>query len=312
MNRVLVGMLLLVLAAASLAACSATATVSGPADECAVARPLTSGTTTHTIRSGGRDRTYQLRVPPGYVATRRTPVVMMFHGLGGDPSTVIKATGMAKSADRRGAILVVPRGRGNPSHWEFTRPIDDPTSDLAFVRDLAKEVKRMGCVDSSRMYAVGFSNGSVLTLALACDASTEFAAYAAVAGPLYESRCDTAPPTSIIYFHGMADKVVPYRGAETVIGRLPPVNTIMAKWADHDACPVSGAATTVSKDVRHYAWSGCRGGSAVDIYAVVDGAHGWPGGGPMSPGRTSKTRDSPVHASTLIWEFFDRHRGGGD
>ncbi|MCW2829538.1 MAG: hypothetical protein JWP31_230 [Aeromicrobium sp.] len=301
---------LAVLVAAALAACAKADAYRGQSDTCTTARDLPAATTTRTMTSGGRTRSYALHVPPSYDGSRRVPLVVMFHGLGGDPRTVIRATGMAKKADEAGALLVVPLARGKVSQWRFRLPITDPRSDLAFVRDLVKTIKRDGCVDSERVYAAGFSNGSALTLALACDASTDFAAYAAVSGPYFQPACAKAPAASIVYFHGKKDPVVPFAGADTVIGHLPPVNDTMRKWATHDRCPASGATTTVTDDVQHFGWTGCAQGTSVDIYTVLDGVHGWPGGGPMSPGRTSRTHDSPVDATSLMWQFFARHRAG--
>lgn len=314
MRRLLIGLALIAMITGVLAACGSSvqpqASV-GPQAGCSTARPLPAGDTDRTIVVGGSERSYVLHVPPGYRPTERTPLVLMFHGLGGDPRTVLESTEMGVMADRENAILAVPLGRGKPSQWHFRSPISNPRSDLAFVRQLVKEVKRDACVDSSRTYAAGFSNGSALTLALACDASTQFAAYAAVSGPYYEPQCSKAPPASIVYFHGTADTTVPFDGADTVIGHLPPVNDIMSRWAEHDRCPSAGATTRATSTVHHFAWVGCEDGTSVDIFAVVGGVHGWPGGGPMSPGRTSRTKDSPVDATALIWEFFARHPAGG-
>jgi polyhydroxybutyrate depolymerase len=310
MRRLLVGVVILVMAAAGIVLYGADGATPEPrpvATPCAEARALPAGTTTQTLESGGRERSYLLHVPPGYDGTTRAPVVVMFHGLGGDPATVLAATGMTKRADDDGTILVVPLGRGEPARWRFRTPATDPSSDLAFVHDLVGHVQRTGCTDPSRLFAAGFSNGSALTLALACDGTTRFAAYAAVSGPYYESRCNDAPASSIIYFHGTADTTVPFAGADTVIGRLPPVNDTMSKWATRGRCPASGAFTTADDSVHHFAWRSCRGGTDVDIYAVVGGVHGWPGGGPMSPGSASRTEDSPVDATALLWSFFQRH-----
>lgn len=310
MRRLLVAGATLAMAAAGIVlygANGATEPTRSAPEGCSIARPLPAGTTTQTITSGGDSRTYLMHVPPGYDGNSRAPVVLMFHGLGGDPQTVIDATDMAERADADGTILVVPQGRGNPAEWSFRKPSTDADSDLAFVHDLVRHVQRTACTDPSRLFAAGFSNGSALTLALACDGATRFAAYAAVAGPYYERRCDAAPPASIIYFHGTADATVPFGGAKTVIGRLPPVNDTMSKWATRGRCPSSGAFTTADESVHHFAWRSCRGGTDVDIYAVVGGVHGWPGGGPMSPGRTSRTKDSPVDATALLWTFFQQH-----
>lgn len=315
MKRLLAGAGILATAAAGIVlygANGATEQAAPAAKPCATPRPMAAGTTMQKITSGGHTREYLLHVPPGYDGTTRTPVVVMFHGLGGDPETVVEATDMATRADADDTILVVPLGRGKVAGWTFRKPVTNPDSDLAFVHDLVESVQETGCVDASRVFAAGFSNGSALSLALACDGSTKFAAYAAVAGPYYEPKCDDAPPASIIYFHGTADTTVPFGGAKTVIGQLPPVNDTMSKWATRGRCPSSAATTTADDEVHHFAWRGCKGDTEVDIYAVVGGVHGWPGGGPMSPGRTSRTKDSPVDATALLWRFFQDHPAGGE
>ncbi len=195
-------------------------------------------------------------------------------------------------ADKHDAILVAPLGRGRVTGWDFRTPINDPASDLAFVRDLVKELKSDACVDSSRVYAAGFSNGSVLALALACDGTTKFAAYGAVSGPYWNDTCRTSPPASIIYFHGLRDKVVPYAGGETVIGPLPPVNDAMASWAAHDGCPAASATTQVAPARPSLRLESCKDGSAVSVYVVDNGGHRWPGGEPFPAGRVSGHHDA--------------------
>ena len=304
--------MVLALLVVALGSCGSPQPVRKPVDGCSPARPLPAGDTHRTIQSGGEQRRYVLHVPPGHDGSRRTPLTLLFHGLGGDPMAVARTTGMIDRADDRDAIVVSPLGRGRVSQWNFRAPITDPGSDLAFVRDLVAQLRKDACIDPSRMYAAGFSNGSTLALALACDGTTPFAAYGAVSGPYYEDSCRGAPPASIIYFHGLRDRVVPYGGAaKTSIGPLPPVNQIMAEWARHDRCPPASATTTVSEHVRHFTWRPCRDGSSIDVYVVEHGGHRWPGGGEGSPGHVSGIMTQEIDASALIWRFFDRHRAGG-
>ena len=81
------------------------------------------------------------------------------------------------------------------------------------------------CIDSSRVYAAGKSNGGGFTNLLACDAtaSKRIAAFAPVSGAYYqdvpEDACnaETVPiecnpgrcPIPIIEFHGTADTTIP-------------------------------------------------------------------------------------------------------
>lgn len=302
---------ILALVSAAIVSCGRSDAVRMPSDECAPSRSLPQGSTERTIETAGGHRRYLVHVPPGYDGSTKTPVVFLFHGLGGGPQAVVNTTSMDELADESNTILVAPLARGRVAEWDYRTPISDPTSDLAFVRDLVAEVKQDACVDSSRVYAAGFSNGSVLALALACDGTTRFAAYGAVSGPYWDSSCKKAPAASLIYFHGLKDTVVAYDGADTVIGPLPPVNDVMADWAMHDRCPPASATTTVSDHVRHFAWNACKDGSAVDVYVVDNGGHRWPGGKPYPSGRVSGIMTQEIDASELIWKFFERHAPGG-
>jgi polyhydroxybutyrate depolymerase len=310
-RRLLTLVAIMALLATGTAACGKAETIREPHDECAPARSLPTGSTERTIEAGGQQRRYLIHVPPRYDGSTKTPLVLLFHGLGGTPQAVIDTTSMAALADKDDTILVAPLARGRITEWDFRTPISNPTSDLAFVRDLVKELKADACVDASRVYAAGFSNGSVLALALACDGTTKFAAYGAVSGPYWSDSCRSAPPASIIYFHGLRDKVVPYAGARTVIGPLPPVNDVMASWAAHDSCPAASATTTVSQHVRHFTWKKCKEGSGVNVYVVDNGGHRWPGGKPVPSGRVSGVMTQEIDASTLIWQFFEQHAAGG-
>ncbi|MGA9716497.1 MAG: PHB depolymerase family esterase [Aeromicrobium sp.] len=262
---------------------------------CTGARLLPTGTTAHAMQHDGQVRSYLLHVPPGYDATQRTSVVAMFHGLGGTPAKILAASGMNSLADREGFIVVAPLARGAISQWDFRTPPGDVRSDAHFTRALVAEVRSRGCIDGSRIYAAGFSNGSALVLALACDAESPFAAYGAVSGPYMAPDCARAKPASIAYFHGMRDKRVPYEGAETVIGPMPSVDDTVAQWVAHDRCPAVGATTTAIGALRHLSWRGCADGSAISVHVLRDEGHRWPG--------------SQIDASSVMWEFFQSVEG---
>lgn len=257
---------------------------------CALPLPLPVGTSTRVLQHDGQSRSYLLHVPPGYDGSQRTPVVVLFHGLGGTPEKVLATSGMGPLADRDDFIVVAPLARGAVSQWDFRSPADAAVSDVNFTRALVDEVQTQGCVDSGSVFAAGFSNGSALVLALACDEQSPFAGYGAVSGPYISPDCSRAKPASIAYFHGMRDAVVPYAGAETVIGPLPPVDDTVAEWVTHNRCPAVGATTTASGVLRHFAWRDCADGSAISVYVLEDAGHRWPG--------------SQVNASSLMWDFF--------
>lgn len=304
-------MLSLILICATLAACGSTDALRQSSNACFPARSLAAGTTRVSSDDISGQRTYLLHVPPGYDGTTRTPVVILFHGLGGNAAAVAESTRMAKLSDQEGFILVSPQGRGRISQWDFRSVSTRQHSDIGFVDRLVDTIKRDACVETQRIYAAGFSNGSALTLALACKGATDFAAYGAVAAPYSDASCDKARPASIIYFHGTADKVVHFGGGGTAIGPLPSVIPALQSWATHDACPPRGSTTTVSTHVRHFAWTSCQGGTGVEVYEVLRGGHAWPGQTTGSPGRVQGVQTKEVDASELMWRFFAAHSSGG-
>jgi polyhydroxybutyrate depolymerase len=299
--------------ASLLASCGPTESSSGP--QCSPAQPRSEGTTKHEIESLGAGRSYLVHVPPDYDGRTRLPVIFLFHGIGSDAGAALKVTRMQELADQEDVIVVAPQGAGIIPSWNYRAAHDEPASDVAFAHQVLDRVKDTTCVDPDRVYAAGFSNGSALILALACEDSRDFAAFGAVSAPYYEPRCDAAPPRSIIYFHGAADIIVPYSGADTLIGEMPPVTEALSDWATHDQCRQPARKSVVSKHVSVSRWSGCAGGSDVAAYLVAGGGHRWPGGidvterlrtnagaqdlqGPMT---------QEIHATKLMWEFFAEH-----
>ncbi len=260
--------------AAGLAACGSEAP---PALSCSPQNLPPPGTTEHRITSDGTERSYLLHIPPDYDGSTRFPVIFAFHGVGDQAGSFVSATGMDRLADRQGAIVVAPEGSGGLPAWSFRAEGDQPAADVSYVHELVDRVKDTTCVDERRVYAAGFSNGSTLVLSLACEPNRDFAAFGAVSGPYYTSRCDDAPARSIFYVHGAADLIIPFDGAKTILGDLPAVADALTDWAEHDECRRPASTTTVMPSVTQYRWTGCARGGDVQAYVVAGGAHTWPG-----------------------------------
>lgn len=284
--------------AAVLVSCSPEPPAQGPA--CSPAQPPADGTSEHRINSQGSERSYLLHVPPGYDGRTRLPVIFLFHGVGDTARNLLEATGMDELADDEDVVVVAPEGSGAVPAWSFQATSDDPPPDVAFVHELLDRVKDTACVDERRVYAAGFSNGSTLTLALACEDNRGFAAFGAVSGPFYNPRCDSAPPRPIIYFHGTNDLIIPYSGARTIIGELPGVTEALTEWATHNRCDRPAATSRVSPQVTLSRWTGCADGSDVSAYRIADGVHTWP--------RAAYLDGSDgIRATELMWGFFSEH-----
>ena len=93
---------------------------------------------------------------------------------------------------------------------------------------------------------------------------------------------------------------MPYEG----FGLLPGV----VEWAMFRAatlgCETTPAATGVADDVVLQSWTNCDGSSALLLYTIAEGGHGWPG--TDDPSRVGDTTDA-IDATDLMWQFFDSH-----
>src|SRR5262245_42601457 len=85
------------------------------------------------LRSGGVSRTYLLHVPPSYDGSRAVPLVLAFHGVGGQGWGMSRLSGFDALSDRRGFLVVYPDGLSR--QWNDGRE-GRTGHDVAFVADL--------------------------------------------------------------------------------------------------------------------------------------------------------------------------------
>ncbi|MCW2748884.1 MAG: hypothetical protein JWP10_2026 [Nocardioidaceae bacterium] len=280
-----------------------------PRPVCASKTPEASGTSQRTFVDGTVERTYTLRIPSGYDGKRARPVVYLLHGLGGDSAQFLTSTQFGDLADREGVILVAPQGQdtvGTRPGWDFTTPATQVGSDADFVKRLKAELDSQLCVDETREYLAGFSNGAALGFSMACAGNFGFAAYAGISAIVSGEGC-SGSPAPIIYFHGTSDDVIPDAGGITVIGTMLGVDAGLASWVAHNACMAAPAVTQVTTHVQERAWSGCTAGADIESYAIADAGHAWPGSPTLREPTAGPTSDE-ISAATTMWGFFRRHR----
>ena len=285
---------------------------------CSRSSRITSTTdSTNTLTHDNLERTYILHVPSSYDDSHTVPLVLDFHGGGGNAENQIRVSGFSALADEKGFIVAYPNGTGKLNDKLLTwnsgtccsYAVDHNIDDVGFVRALITEVESKYKIDPKRIYATGFSNGGIMSQRLACDASDIFTAIAPVSGTLNYPQCNPAQPVSIIEFHGTEDTHIQYNGGagpdSLVDIPFTSVKDTISFWLNKDQC----AQTPETKsylNISHDTYNNCNAGTAVELYTIIGGKHAWPGSnGPAGPGG-----DEPVHsisATQLIWEFFVAH-----
>jgi len=83
-----------------------------PSPEQPTRRFQVSGNHDVAIAHAGRERSFILRLPPDFATRGPLPVLLAFHGGGGNASGFQKYAGLDETADRLGYALVYPDGTG--------------------------------------------------------------------------------------------------------------------------------------------------------------------------------------------------------
>lgn len=279
----------------------------------------------------GVDRWYLLTTPPMRPGAGPVPVVVDVHGLGEGASIEADTTQFGPKAQADGFIAVFPEGTGSPISWDISPSTTaHPNHDLDFMNAMLDSLEADRCVDESRLYVTGLSDGALFTSLLACTMANRFAAFAPVAGVVLTTPCNPGRPVPIVAFHGTADPILYFNGGvgtavlnnafsgKTVPAPpLPPVNlngkgypANVRTWAAKDRCNTRASDTKVSAHVilRTYR---CPPGVAVEFYIVLGGGHAWPGS-KLSAALKAITGPSTfeINATDIIWSFFQRYRLG--
>ncbi|MFF7791253.1 RICIN domain-containing protein [Streptomyces sp. NPDC007991] len=258
---------------------------------CGKAPTLTSGT--RTIQSGGQTRSYILRVPAGYDSNRPYRLVFGFHWRGGTAGDVDSGGtdgynwsyyGLRRLADNanNSTIFVAPQGNGNG--WA-----NPGGQDVAFVDAMVNQIEAGLCVDTTQLFAGGFSYGGGMSYALACSRATVFRAVAVYSGANLSGCNGGTQPIAYMGLHGIGDNVLPIS-----LGR-----ELRDTFVRNNGCtrqnppePGNGSRTHIITT-----YSGCRSGYPV-VWAAFDGGHD---PGPVEGSTGSGWR---TWTSAAVWQFF--------
>lgn len=203
--------------------------------------------TNETITINGVSRAYKLYVPTGFNASSESPdMIIIMHGLGGTNSDMVGA-GFNAVADTARVIVVYPQALNNSfgmAAWNNGTLLGSTADDLGFMHALIDKGLTDFNVNPARVYASGFSMGSIMSHHMACAMNQRIAAIGAMAGTMPTSDINTCAPaykTPVIHLHGTADGTVPYDG--TALPSLSLVPQTIAFWRGVHGCDASADST---------------------------------------------------------------------
>jgi polyhydroxybutyrate depolymerase len=297
------------------------------------------------------NRTFKYYIPTSFDNSTAVPLLFSLHGMGSNGLEQIDLTKFDVLAEQEGFIAVfpdstnLPRDEDSPCYpslealeeanplfaaidliqWNIGTNLSlqycAGVDDVGFVNDTVQWFKANYNIDTSRIYATGFSNGAQFSHYLALMLPGTFAGIAPVAGPLTTNTTwPDVTPLTVIMMHAPTDPIVPYDGEARA--SIYSVNDTINFWCTANnitSGPVTttwGPWTPVSENttITSYVYSGGTNGTQVvlfkmegckTVYYVTNCVgHTWPGGpqyaDPFLIGYVSNQTDG----SAQIWKYF--------
>lgn len=222
---------------------------------------------------------------PASAVKRQVPLLLAFHGAGGTGPWMEDYSGFSSLADRGGFIVVYPSAREPRRVWNLTE--EETDDDVVFTDALINRLQDHGCIDPSRLYAVGVSNGAGFVARLACESTARLAGIVTVAGGYgHLPPCEAHRPLSVLEIHGTKDRVVPYAG-KPEDGYVGSVRKWLRGWTQRDGCPDKPKRRVVAPATARLDWQPCRDGTQVAHLELYGAGHIWPGADPPEHGAPS-------------------------
>lgn len=272
------------------------------------------------IDVNGKKRSYILHLPPSHKKGAKLPLVIALHGGGGNAENMVNMSGFSEKADKENFAVVYPNGSGRFGNILLTfnaigccsYAMKEKVDDVAFISKLIDSLAADYSIDTKRVYVTGFSNGALLSHLIAAELPNKIAAAAPVAGAVFVSTPKPKGKVAMLMIHGMDDTAVPVNGGMSTRSIVNPNQSEPFKsvadttryWTVNSNCN-SSPEKTVKGNVTTEKFTGCSGGSDVEVVLIKGGLHAWPGGKKGRDEGDEPSRD--LNATDVIWDFFKAH-----
>ncbi|KAJ5109763.1 hypothetical protein N7532_002408 [Penicillium argentinense] len=276
-----------------------------------------------TIDLPNSDRSYRIHIPENYDVNRRTPVYFSFCGASRNGKEQEGLSQFSNPEFNPDGIAVYPEIWLSNSLANTSHP-----NDVDFTNDLLTHLEEKLCVDPSRIYANGKSNGGEFAAVIACNATvgSRFAAFSVVSGAWHETGdvpgvgpCEPAMREEgypFLIFHGTVDQTAPIDGSKE--DDEVSLIDVLHKWTERNGCEKDAkwkSNVTVFEDplVKHASWDCAGKKDIVQFYREEDNGHCWPSTVPNDDYETMGRKKCPgghyvFNATEYIFDFYKQHR----
>ena len=250
-----------------------------------------------TITHNGLERKYIIYTPQGYDGNSKLPLLLNFHGFGGQAGDHMSYSNMRSTADSENFILVYPQGTdldGSP-HWNAALNGGDNKSDvddLGFIEALINKLSSENLIDLKRVYAVGYSNGGMMSYALACYKSGLISAIGSVSGYMLQTECSPSHSIPLIKLHGTTD----YYDGGGVYNSVESVLNFWVNFNNTDTNPIISNINDNGTSITSYKYENGDNSVSVEHYKIIGGEHVW-----------FNNDFDGKNTGQLIWDFVSKY-----
>ncbi len=231
---------------------------------------------------GGDKRRFRLTVPPAQ-AGKALALLFAFQGGDGGDWPFPQRAKFEQLAAAEGFVFVQPLAKLMPPNegaWQLNTT-ENTRHDLDMVQALIDRLSASYCIDPARIYATGYSLGSMFAYELACHMNETFAAIASFAGtmPVKPASCALKRHVAVLHGHGEDDPIIAYDNswdwkAWDAVGTMRDIPSLVAFWAEKNGCATK--ADTTAGAVYHEVHTDCAEDVRVEHYRLQGAGHNWP------------------------------------
>jgi polyhydroxybutyrate depolymerase len=266
-------------------------------------------------------RNYILHLPAGYNGQEKLPVVMIFHGGGGNAKQMQRYMHMDPIADKENFITVYPQGINK--QWNDGREFDQhiaANNDVLFINQLLDTLVKNYAVNTNRVFSTGISNGGFFSIFLSYKMSQRLLAVAPVCASIPQKiygEFYPASPVSLLLISGTKDPLVPFNGGNVgnaltgSRGGCTSAGQTVERYVAVNKTSTNAIATDIPDTDKmddctavQYAYEGGKSGSRVVFIKITNGGHTLPGGSQYLPKLIVGKVCRDFNANITIWQFF--------
>lgn len=225
----------------------------------------------------------------------------------------------------KNAIIVYPQGYKN--NWNDCRkqaPFPAKQSnidDVRFTEQIIAFFRKEYQIDTSNIFAVGYSNGGQMVMKLAMQKPEWFKGFAVISANLpteNNNDCiDTKKPVSLLLMNGTNDPINPYEGGEVILdgqsfGSVISTEQNLQHWLNVSDCdstekvtaqfPQNKAGNNITAIQKTYLSQATN--KQISFIKVINGGHTIPNRNFRIPIKKIGEINKDVDGPKVIWDFF--------